>query len=47
MQEKCLEEANLTLENQRKTLTELQLKNESLQSKLNDEITNQKELRRK
>lgn len=47
IQEKCLNEANYTIENQRKSSTELQLKNESLQSKLSDEITNQKELRRK
>lgn len=47
MKEKCLDEATCTIENQRKKLIELQLKNESLQTKLNDEISNQKELRRK
>lgn len=45
--QKCLEEANCTIESQRRSLTDLQLKNESLQSMLNDEIANQKEIRRK
>lgn len=45
--EKCLEEANCTIEKQRTSLTDLQLSNESLQSQLNEEVANQKEIKTK
>ncbi len=47
LQEKCLKEATDTIQNQQKNLTELQLQKESLVSKLQDEVANQQEIRRK
>lgn len=42
-----MKEANITIESQRKTVTDLQLKKESLSSRLRDEVSNQKEIQRK
>ncbi len=42
-----MQEANLAIEAQRKSVTELQLKNESLSSRLRDEVSNQKEIQQK
>lgn len=46
-QDKKLEEALVTIEGQRKVVTELQLKKEGLSSRLRDEVSNQKEIQRK
>ena len=47
MQEKCLEESNVTVEKQQKVITDLQLKNEALQVQLDEEVANQKEIKTK
>ena len=47
LQDKCLEEAHQKIESQSKSLTDLQLKNESLSSRLREEVANQREIQQK
>ena len=47
LQEKCLEESQQTIESQRKSLMDLKLKNESLSSSLQQEVSYQREIRQK